>query len=143
MLRGFTLIEILIVMGIAAILAGLAATWSFDYVRSQRVESAARFILADLTQAQTDAYTQANDSAHGVLIESDQTTRFEGDSYATRTVSADVVNPYPSPVTVSGLTEVVFPAGALAPVAGGAITISSDDKTFTITVSDYGLLSIE
>jgi type IV fimbrial biogenesis protein FimT len=54
-LRGFTLVELLVVVAIAALLAGLAAPAFRDLIENRRVDGAATELAADLQLARSEA----------------------------------------------------------------------------------------
>lgn len=132
--------EMLMVIGIIFLMAGLGTTLSFVYLRGQRLSVTAEIITTEMARAQTDAFTQAGDYAHGVRVFSDHLIRFAGASYDSRVTAEDVSTEFPGVVTVSGLTEVVFLLGELSPVTSGVLTIEDSDQTYTVTVSSYGIL---
>lgn len=67
-IRGITLLELVVVIGIMAILAGLA-TFSTDMIRRERVASATRELYADLQKARLDAMTR-DGKGFGIRLES-------------------------------------------------------------------------
>ena len=140
--RGFTLIEMVVVIGIMAIVAGLGATVSFTFLRGQRLQSAAEMIMAEALRAQIDAYTQAGDKAHGIKVLSDSVVRFVGSSYAGRTVAQDEVDTFPGSITVSGLSEWDFAAASFYPGTAGTMTLSDGDQSYDLSISSYGLVEI-
>lgn len=142
MARGFTLIETLLVIGIMMLLATIGYLTSFTYLRSQELSVAAETVASELARAQSEAYVQTNESAHGVAVFTDRVVRFQGDSYVSRTLSADLVTEFPTPVLVSGLNEVIFFPGTVEPVAAGIITLSGDNQAFDISISTYGVVEV-
>ncbi len=142
-MRGFTLIETTIVTALMLLLAGLGATLSFAYLSAQRVGAAAETIAVEIAQARSDAFTQTDDQAHGVAAFTDHVVRFEGTSYASRVAGEDVTTDLPGPMTVSGLTEIVFPSGSLRPVTDGTLTLADGSQSYLIHVSAYGVVELE
>jgi prepilin-type N-terminal cleavage/methylation domain-containing protein len=65
---GFTLMELMFVMGIMAIIGGFAAL-STDMIRRERVAGATRELYADLQKARLDAMTQGG-KGFGIRLES-------------------------------------------------------------------------
>lgn len=142
MRRGFTLIETLMVIALTAMMAGLGAVVSFTFLRSQRLESTAETIAAEMTRARADAFDQVDDAPHGIEILSDRVVRFEGASYATRTTSKDLTTLFPSSVTLSGMNEIDFASGSLGPVVAGTTTIADGSQSYLVTISAYGVIDI-
>ncbi|TAK04691.1 prepilin-type N-terminal cleavage/methylation domain-containing protein [Patescibacteria group bacterium] len=142
-MRGFTLIETTVVLALMLMLAGLGATLSFAFLSTQRLAAAAETVAAEIAQARSDAFTQTDDQAHGVAVFTDHVVRFAGTTYATRVPSKDVTTDLPGPVTLSGLTEIVFPSGSLRPVMDGTFTLKDGDQSYFIHVSPYGVVEWE
>ena len=89
--KGFTMIELLIVMGITAVLGGVAMSNYFGYQSSVSVDNAASELLGTLRDAQQRAISQDEQAAWGVRITAvsganDYYELFYGDSYATGTI---------------------------------------------------------
>ncbi len=142
--RGFTLSEILLAVGILLLLTGGAIAFSFPYLKRQQLDAAGNMLLAELHQAQTDAYAQVDDAGHGVKIFTDHLVRFEGPSYDARDASKDVTTPFPAPVdAVSGATEFDMPPGSLAPAAETTTQLQRNGSYFQITASAYGVLTAQ
>ena len=142
-MRGFSLIETTIVTALMLILAGIGATLSFAYLSAQRLGAAGETIAAEIAQARSDAFTQTDDQAHGVEVFTDHVVRFEGATYASRISGKDVTTDLQGPVTVSGLTEVVFPSGSLRPMTNGTLTLEDGSQWYLIHVSPYGVVESE
>lgn len=54
-MRGFSLLEIIIVVGILAVLAGIGTGFYFNYTKERELEISAKNIIFDLKQAQAKA----------------------------------------------------------------------------------------
>lgn len=66
--KGFTLIEVLLVMGITSILLVIGAISMFGYIGSQNLETETRAIIALMRDAQTRSMSQENESRWGVYL---------------------------------------------------------------------------
>ena len=62
--KGFTLIEILIVIAILSILAGIVAPISFDMYTRFSIESERKLFVASLREARNSAYANINAQNH-------------------------------------------------------------------------------
>ncbi len=111
--NGFTLIEILVVIGIAGILGSLLLFVDFNSYRGDAFRAEVSSLGAALQTARADALNNINEEKHGVAIHPagyDGYVVFEGASYVTRNISRDVPIKavYGVTVSVSSPTEVVF-----------------------------------
>ncbi len=107
-MRGLTLIEILLVVGILAILVISVSPLALDFYKSQQLDSCSQGIIQTLRRAQLKAMSSENGSNFGVYLTDDNYTLFRGDSYTDRVTQYDEVFDLPQILTVSGLQEVVF-----------------------------------
>jgi len=107
-MNSFTIIELLIVIGIIAILASFSFLFGLDFYKSQQLESQAQTILQTLRRAQLKAMAVELDSSFGVYLTNHNYTLFKGNSYSTRDPLYDEVFDLPEIINVGGLDEVVF-----------------------------------
>lgn len=66
-MRGFTLIEVLVVITIIAIMATFA-TLGMEFIRREKVSSVTKDLVADLQRLRIDALTQGPDSGTGAVM---------------------------------------------------------------------------
>ena len=79
--RGFTLVEVLIVIAIMAILSGVVI-FSFSGMRArQDVDSNTEVITSLLKEARSRTLGSIDSTTYGVFIETNQVTLFKGASY--------------------------------------------------------------
>lgn len=147
--QGFTLIEILLVVGISVLIFAFSTPYSLNFYRTQLVEEVRNNVISALQQARHNAVLQKNDSSFGVTLSevSDSYVLFQGEDYNDadgvngRDSSLDEVYPVISEITFSDLTDVVFSKLTGLPSATGTITISYDSVVKTILVEDFGVVS--
>ncbi len=139
MTRGFTLPELLIVLGIIALIAVLTVPTGISFLQTQTLNDVAGDLKHTLRLAQAYAFFQKNDDSYGVKIFSNNYVLFEGDSYATRKQDIDQVFAFAGHVTVSGgPNEIVFLQQSGTPNATGTILLSATDASETITIYENG-----
>ena len=66
-MRGFSLIEVMVVITIIAIMAGFAAL-GMDFIRREKVSSVTKDLVSDLQRLRIDALTQGPDSGTGAVM---------------------------------------------------------------------------
>ncbi len=140
--QGFTLVEVLIVLGLLFLLTTFGSVASYFYFRTQYVFHVAETIANELRLVQVSALTQSHDTDHGVKIFEESIVRFTGSSYATRDTSMDVETLFPVEITVSGTQEIVVDVGQYGPNTSALTTITNDGIVIDITLNPYGVLTI-
>lgn len=151
--RSFTLIELLIVIGVIIILLGLTIISLKLFYKTSDLDNTTQEIISALRLAQSKALASEGASQHGVYFDDTtsphQYTLFKGGSYAGRETSADEIHKFPESVEIyninlNGGKEVVFnrvdgralPAGDL-----GIRLIANPFKTKNIYIQGSGLIS--
>jgi type IV fimbrial biogenesis protein FimT len=119
--RGFTLVELVIVVTIFGVLAAIAGPAMFDFMVSQRLRNAAFDLMADLTFARSEAVKRNSDvtmARSGTWTGGWTITDSEGNTLRQHTA-------FPSTVTISGsANSVIF---SLNGRASTALNFTIDD----------------
>ena len=136
---GFTIVEILISLTLLAAIFGLGfpVTWSF--YGTYQFDSEAKVLVSVLEQARNSAMINRNQSAHGVFINDDQMTVFQGASYASRNTAMDKIFPRNSLIAISGPSEIVFSALS-GQVSSSTYTVSYQHRSANIQANSYGTI---
>ncbi len=150
--KGFTLIELVITIGIIGVLATVSFISIFNYKQRQDLSSASQEIVAVIRNAQDRSLGQESGSRWGVYFENpssgtDFYELFQGSTYATGTIVSKSVLPsnvqFDSPVSGSTSTIIFSPVTGL-PDSSATIKISlisSPTSSSTITININGKIS--
>ncbi len=107
-MRGFTLIELSLVVAMIGILTGLSIPVLKAFTNNNNISSATSLIINELEHAKLLSQAEENDDQWGLKIEDNTVTVFKGGSYVARDSSFDHVADLPSNITISGDQEIVF-----------------------------------
>ena len=154
MCSGFTLIEILVVMGLMSCFATLALLMGVDSYRSYSFradrDALATYLLRARAQAvnnvclEDQGYPCKSGQAHGVLIDTDnaQYVLFQGTSSLFRNKNLDEYAPADSSIVRTGISEVVFTqlSGEATPT-GDIMLRSSNGMISTTSVNSAGRIN--
>ncbi len=141
--RGFTLIEVLIVLGILAIVVAFSLVASTSDYEASAFRAERTALLTLLETARADALNNVDETSHGLYITGSGYTLFEGASYATRDASRDQSVPASYAATVTGGTSEVVFAQLSAESSDTTITLTDPNRhlAYTITVNKEGGVS--
>lgn len=126
--KGFTLIEILVSLGIFTFLASLGLFISMDFYRSYSFRSQSSSLVSTLERARSQAMANINAAPHEVKI---ATSSYMLDSQA---FSLDGITP-------SGLNDIVFTQLSGESNASGSIRLTDGVHTATISLNYEGRIS--
>jgi Tfp pilus assembly protein FimT len=144
---GFSLIEILVVMGMLTIIGALGLFMSMDSYRSYAFRNERNIVVSALQRARSQAVsnvcmgaTCTDGKPHGVHVVTGQYVIFQGASYATRDAGYDqVINANTPNVSISGLSEVVFAQLSGEVATPGSITVGDNvGHSSVITINSVG-----
>jgi len=143
--KGFTLLEILLVIGIISILLVFTVPIGLDFYKSQQLETQTQSIIQALRRAQLKAMAVELDSSFGVYFGVSNYTLFKGNSYLdlSRDVRYDEIFDLPEIIDLSGLSEVVFSKFEGKPNITGSIVLSSDSDIKTININQVGRINLQ
>jgi prepilin-type N-terminal cleavage/methylation domain-containing protein len=111
--KGFTLMELLIVIALIAIFVAMTVPFTMDFYKEQVVEEQTANLANNLKVAQSHAQSGKNNSSWGIKFFEDEYVLFMGDSYsdAERNTDYDKTYSISSGVTMEGVSEIVFEKG--------------------------------
>jgi prepilin-type N-terminal cleavage/methylation domain-containing protein len=134
---GFTLVEVLVVMGMVALVASLGLFVSMDSYRSSNFRGERSALINDLYKARSQALnnvclgTCGGGAPHGVHFESGKYTIFQGESFLLRNPLFDEVTNTDNDISISGPTDIIFSQLA------GNVTVTPTG-TWNILLTDNG-----
>ena len=139
MRRGFTIVELLVVIGLIMVMTALSVSFSFNYLRRHQLDYSGQIMVTEIQTARSQSLAQADNAAHGIAIFPDHVIRFVGDSYATRVAAQDVRTDFFGSFTVSGNTEMIFPKGQANPSSAATVTLQDSQNFISLNLSAYGV----
>lgn len=148
---GLTLIEILVVLGILAVIGSFSVIMGIDGYRRQIFRSDRDVLITALQHARSKAISNiclgsgcSNGKSHGVYIGTNTYVMFQGLCYASpcvrdpNDVSVDTVIEADPNVERSGISEIVFEQLSGDASTVGNIILTEDGHTSTITIGSEG-----
>lgn len=139
---GFTILEILLVVALIAIVAGIGIPFYYSFVIRNNIDLAEEIVYEAYTKSQIKAQAGDRDTTWGTYIEDGKATVFSGSSYATRNVTHDEIFSFSENISVSGLVEVVFSKlTGETNITGSTVLTSSAGDTRTITINEKGAIT--
>ena len=141
MKKGFTIIEIILVIALLALFAGFSVQLTFSALKQNDMEMTRSMLISQIRSAQLNALEQVHDGDWGIHVAPGSLTLFRGTSYATRLSQYDEVVSVPTHIQFSGLSSIIFTTYTGLPTQTGTITMSSDAFQSQITLNSYGALT--
>jgi prepilin-type N-terminal cleavage/methylation domain-containing protein len=138
-MKGFTTIELLLVIAIVAIFAGMSLFFSMDSLRGYQIQSQKEEVLNLLQVARQKSMSNINEKAFGVRLESSKATLFES-PFVLNAASNYVVN-LSGDVSISsaGLPyEVVFSRLSGTTNSTSFKIQNSASTVLTISINEHG-----
>lgn len=147
-LKGFTLIEVIMVVTLLASTIGLVTAWTLTSLKRAELQSTTEVIVGILRKQQTSAMSSKGNLDHGIRLESDQYTIFAGPDYATSSANSRQTFSMPNQLTISNITlagggsDLIFnkASGETAQDGTLSITHTSLSESMTISVNTLGLI---
>jgi len=142
--EGFTLIEILLTLGILLIIATLVFPITLQRAQRSKLESYANQLTIDLYYQQQRSSLKEIPS--GINIDSNGYTLFDGESLST--ASETQVKTYPANISINSVSltsgsEILFPAGKFKPSIYGTLVITDGQYSALIYINREGLIGYE
>lgn len=148
--KGLTLIEILVVIGIIILIFGAGSFINFSSYNHTLINTEQSTLVSVLSKARSEAMNNVNHIQHGVHIDTDTYTLFEGTVYTAGVpANQDISKNSKTVVSNLGVTtfttpyDIYFNQLSGDPSATGIITltdISNSTNTKTITIKTGGLI---
>ncbi|OGC56118.1 hypothetical protein A2797_02025 [candidate division WWE3 bacterium RIFCSPHIGHO2_01_FULL_48_15] len=107
-LAGFTLVELLVFLGLAAVAGTISAPALFQFLSRGYFTNGVEVVVRTLRTAQAYSVSGRDDSSWGVHFEPGKLVLFKGTSYATRDPSFDAETALNSSLVIEGWQDVYF-----------------------------------
>lgn len=145
--RGFSFVEIMIVIGIIVLVAGIILSGFVSFRKSQTLVLDTQAIISALNQARNQTLLSKDSSVYGVHFTSNTATIFTGSTYSSNSPSNENINLYTPDISITstlsgGGSDVVFNRLTGETSKNGTITINSPsfNQTKTVTIYKTGLI---
>lgn len=146
--KGFTLIEVLIVVAIAVILFSVAVTPFFGLNSRQALLKESSNVVAILEHSRSMTLSSKGGEPHGVHLESDRVVLFTGDAYVLDdpdniSIRLNSLVSISNVSLTGGATDVVFELQTGETNVSGSVTLSlvaSSTQAKTININSTGII---
>ena len=145
---GFTIIELVIVIAIAVVIAGLLLGTFVQYARYQNYQQSVSEIALAVSQVQAAARVATLDQDHGVAFTANSIVQFTGsnyDAFDTTNVSRTFTNVQIIPSLTDGASELRLQKVTGFPNATGTVLVvgTAYPATTTFSVSATGVIQYD
>lgn len=146
MKKGFTLIEIVLVMGIVGILIAITAFSFSEFRKSRALIQSGDIVVSALTEARSRTLASVDGSRYGVHVLSDRAVLFAGDNYSAGNTSNELYY-FEAPATLASITlasggsTILFDRLTGNTSNHGTITLQMNTTTRTITLLSSGIIN--
>jgi len=136
--KGITLIETIIVVAILAIIVSLGLFVSFGFYKSHSLNADQNNLASALRKARSLAINNFYQTGHGVFIDANSYTFFQGASYVSRQQQYDQIFNVSPGTRLSGLQEIVFQQLSGDVNASGTIILTNEELNRAISINNEG-----
>jgi len=138
---GFTLIELVIVVVILLIIAGVSVPLYFKFQEFSERESVKGEALQAIREIQTQAALGIDNQNRGIYFSGHNYTTYAGTAYGSKVVGSDQTYSLSNIVSASSNTDINFLKIAGTPTLATSLTLRNDRsaETATITINALGL----
>ncbi|UPA22618.1 prepilin-type N-terminal cleavage/methylation domain-containing protein [Candidatus Peribacteria bacterium] len=141
---GFTIVEMLMVIGIIGVISGVTVPLYRDYQVRNDLNVATEQVTQGLARARLLSQSAQSDAGWGFYVPAG--ILYKGDSYATRVAGADETYPMPSTITVTGIFDISYTKVKGQPSSTGSIILTaldSEQRTIEIEVQKETIAVVE
>lgn len=147
-MRGFTLIELILVIAISVIVAGLSIPFLQSFGVSTDTRTHALTINRTLRRAQQQAMSGQVDASWGVYFDTtgNEIILYQGDNYVARDTDYDQSTILEGGLTLSNTfgDDINFAVYSGTPSVSGTATITSqNNEVFIISVTSLGIIQVD
>lgn len=141
--RGFTIIELLLVVSIVAVISGLSVPFYGRFLTQNAVSNTVDQLVASFHKAQFYAMMsrKSNASGWGVNFGSQTITLYQGATYASRNTALDETYTVNNNITVSGMSDVNFSRISGVPSSSVTVTITGNGNSKAVTLNAVGMVT--
>ena len=136
-MRGFSLIELILVMAIIAVLFTVSVPLAINFYNTRQLDVQESGLVQALRRAQLKAMLGEGSSSFGVDINSGRYVLFSGDSYQNRDPSLDEIFTLPGSFLVTP-GEVIFNSLTGTSSYVGDINLTIGNRSETININEAG-----
>ena len=135
------MIEFLISVAIIFGIGSLGLFIGMDFYKSSSLNSERQTAIGILQKTRNLSMANINEAKHGIYLDADKYTIFQGENYSSRDPAYDeIININPI-ITKSGLQEVVFEQLTGKPSAIGNIILSNIIRSIAISIENEGRIN--
>lgn len=144
-MKGFTLIEALIVMAVLVVLVGISSINLVSFGRGTNLDNGKTIISQALKLARSNSMANLSDVRWGVHLESNKIVIFSGNTYNSPD-SQNQIKPLPNNATLSwnitgGGQDILFDKNKSTTAIFGSLTLSSPtNQNATINLNSEGMI---
>ena len=138
--RGFSLMEVIIVIAIVAVVASFGSAFSLNSISRSNLISERDLLVSLLTQARAQALANVHESPHSVHIDTERYVLYEGTSYSFGNPTNRVV-PKVSQATITGVATVTFAQLTADVASAGTVTIAGGVESYDIEINSSGRIN--
>jgi prepilin-type N-terminal cleavage/methylation domain-containing protein len=143
LISGFTLSELLLVLGIMGVLVGITAVMSNTSLKNTEFDRVVDTVRGEIFAAQSDTIAGTLDSEWGVAFFTSSIVRYKGQNYTNRDPAFDLITEFSNQVIIQNADEVAFTRPHGTPVTSVEVSIYDGLRYATATVNHIGTIEIK